>query len=106
VVESLVEAILRRQREAREELAVAKGVAVQTEQRRCPLCGGRARQDNPGPCEKCRPVVRCACGCGRPIDPRRNRFGVSKFCFVRIVAAFRDAPEPLRRALRKAMKSS
>lgn len=104
MVESLVEAVLRRRLEERQH-QVEPGVRaaeLPTEARTCPACGGPARQDNPGACEKCRPVTRCLCGCGRPVD-RRNRLGVSKRCTVTVVEAFRDAPEPVRRALRKLM---
>jgi hypothetical protein len=102
--ESLVEAVLRRQLEDRQRQVRRgeRGVVLPTEARRCPSCGRQTRQDNPGLCQVCRPPRLCSCGCERELD-RRNTYGVAAACFLTIVAAFRDAPEPVRRQLRKLM---
>lgn len=85
-MESLVEAVLRRRVEEGERLPSIRGVNVPNDARRV-----------------IRQAEHCACGCGAEVDSRRSRLGVSRTCMMRVVLAFRTAPEPLREQLRRFM---
>jgi hypothetical protein len=90
--ESLVEAVQRQQLQKREmKLRSASGAEVPTDSRIAPVhVRGRA---------SFKPAQKCACGCGRDLDPR-NQLGLSRTCVVgKLQVMWRRATPALRRQL-------
>lgn len=81
--ESLVEAVLRSQAEERDlELRSTHGSEVPTDTR------------------PPRPAKKCACGCGRPLDPRSDG-EFARTCFMSALVKISRASPAVRRYLRR-----